>query len=185
MHSGADSAGRDENSINTADCPTSAGLGTPWRWQMLLWILQTPSGTGYISSGAWSAGEGSAAPLFSAVWEEDLGHPSLPATCWGLDSREGRLKKCFLCLSNKPNLPFLSSGFPEQLQLQLWLWMVISSTHSLQVSGAQLEWGFQDCNTSVLGDTLFSTTVPRCFSCPHQVLHGKIRIPMSKCFPKI
>lgn len=121
MHSGADSAGRDENSINTADCPTSAGLGTPWRWQMLLWILQTPSGTGYISSGAWSAGEGSAAPLFSAVWEEDLGHPSLPATCWGLDSREGGLKKCFLCLSNKPNLPFLSSGFPEQLQLQLWM----------------------------------------------------------------
>lgn len=134
MHSGADSAGRNENSINTAGCPTSAGLGTPWRWQML-WILQTPSGTGYISSEDWSAGEDTAAPVLSVVWEGDLG--SLTAMCWVLHSWGGGLKKCFLWLSNKPNLPFLSSGFPKQLQLQLGMTVNGDFRHAF-TSGA---WG--------------------------------------------
>lgn len=182
MHSGADSAGRNENSINTADCPTSAGLGTPWRWQRLLWIPQTPSGRGYLSSGAWSAGEGTAAPLFSGVWEGNLGHLSLTATY----SLEGGLKKSFLCLSNKPKLPFLSSGFPEQLQP----WMAVNGDfrHSFTSGGWGTAWAEDfrtQRNTSVLDDALFSTSVPLCFSCPDRVLHGKIRILMSKCFPKI
>lgn len=41
MHSEANSAGRNENAINIADCPTSVGLGTPWRWQMLFRVPQT------------------------------------------------------------------------------------------------------------------------------------------------
>lgn len=162
--SGADSAGRNENSINTADCPTSAGLGTPWRRQMLLWILQTPSGRGELSPGAWGAGEG------------DLGHLDLARTCW-IPRKWVRRN-----LRNKPNLPFLSSGFPEQLQLQLWRTVNGDFRHAFTSGVWGTAWAEDfrtQCSTSVLDDALFSTIVPLCFSCPDQVLHGKIRILIS------
>lgn len=124
--SGADSAGRNENSINTADCPTSAGLGTPWRWQMLLWIPETPPVRGNLSPGTWGAGEG------------HLGHLSLTGTCW-IPRKGVRRNLSSVSIKSQTCLFWAVDFLSSSCSSSEWLWMVISGMHSPQVSGAQLE----------------------------------------------